>query len=98
MLFKVPSTGGFKRKPYSSLGFKNPYKKIHETRKLESIHEQHFEAWKSEGRNQIKTRVSEDSSLCPETPTKNADQEFHLRVIVTLTLVFKRSNYSVEDR
>jgi hypothetical protein len=25
-----------------------------------------------------KTRVREDSSLCPETSTKNAVQEFHL--------------------
>ncbi len=29
--------------------------------------------------NQIKTRAWEDSSLCPETSTKNAIQEFHLR-------------------
>ena len=28
--------------------------------------------------NQTKTRVWEDSSLCPETLTKNVDQEFHL--------------------
>ncbi len=30
--------------------------------------------------NQTKTQVwEEDSSLCPETLAKNADQEFHLR-------------------
>ncbi len=28
--------------------------------------------------NQTKSRVWEDSSLCPETSTKNADQEFYL--------------------
>jgi len=31
--------------------FKNPYKKIRETRKLEFIHEQHFVERKNEGRN-----------------------------------------------
>ncbi len=31
-------------------GFKNPYKKIRETRKLESIHEKHFVERKNEGR------------------------------------------------
>ncbi len=29
---------------------------------------------------QAKTKVLEDSSLCPETSTKNAVQEFHLRI------------------
>ncbi len=31
-------------------GFKNPYKKISETRKLESVHEKHFVERKNEGR------------------------------------------------
>jgi hypothetical protein len=31
-------------------GFKNSYKKICETRKLESVHEQHFVEQKNEGR------------------------------------------------
>jgi hypothetical protein len=31
-------------------GFENPYKKIREIRKLESVHERHFAEWKSEGR------------------------------------------------
>jgi hypothetical protein len=30
-------------------GFKNPYKKIRETRKLESVHEKHFVEQKNEG-------------------------------------------------
>ncbi len=34
--------------------------------------------------NQTKTRVWEDSSLCPETSTKNAVQEFHLGVKVEI--------------
>jgi hypothetical protein len=38
MLFTVPSTGGFKENHTVLFfsGFKNPHKKIHETRKLES--------------------------------------------------------------
>jgi hypothetical protein len=39
MLFTVPSTGGFERKPYFSLVSKVLTKKIHLTRKLESIYE-----------------------------------------------------------
>ncbi len=62
-------------------GFKNPYKNINETRKLESIREQHFVKWKNAGtENQTKTQVWEDSSLCPETLTDNAVQEFILRL------------------
>ncbi len=51
-------------------GLKNPDKKICERRKLESIHGYHFVERKNEDRK--------DSSLCPETSTKNAVQEFHL--------------------
>jgi hypothetical protein len=36
---------------------KNPYKKIHETRKLESVHEKHFVERKMRVENQPKTRV-----------------------------------------
>jgi hypothetical protein len=56
---------------FSFSGFKTPYKKISKTRKLESIHEQRLveRKWVE---NQTKTRVSEYSSLCPETSTKNA--------------------------
>jgi hypothetical protein len=32
----------------------------------------------NEGRNQTKNRVRDDESLCLETSTKNAGQEFHL--------------------
>ncbi len=51
-------------------GFKNT-KKIRETRKLEYIHEKHFVEQKNEGRKP-------DSSLCPETWTRNAVQEYDL--------------------
>ncbi len=68
----------FKKTVFFS-GFKNHYKKICETRKLESIHEWHIVEWKNEGRNQTKTRVRKGSSLCPETLTKNGVQEHHLR-------------------
>jgi hypothetical protein len=36
-------------------GFKNPYKKIRETTKLESVHKEHFVERKNEGRNLTKT-------------------------------------------
>jgi hypothetical protein len=39
MLFTVPSTGGFLQKAILSYGFKNPNKKINETRILEFIHD-----------------------------------------------------------
>jgi hypothetical protein len=42
MLLTVPSILVDFKKTILFSGFKNPYKKIHETRKLESIHEQHF--------------------------------------------------------
>jgi len=53
-------------------GFKNTYKKIPETRELESIHEQHFVERKNEGRK-LETRV-----YAQKTRLKNAVQEFHL--------------------
>ncbi len=62
------------KKPCSSLILKI-LTKIHETRKLESFHEWHFVEPKFLGENPTKTRVWEDSSLCPETlhkkPFKN---------------------------
>ncbi len=58
--------------------FNIPYKKIRETRKLESVHKEHVSNGKARVESQTKTRVREDSSLCPETSTKNGVQEFHL--------------------
>ncbi len=37
--------------------------------------------------NQTKTRVSEDSRLCPKTSTKNAPQDFHLYSIYNYILL-----------
>ncbi len=54
-------------------GFKNPHKEIRETRNLESILEKLFV---DEGR-----KLDKGSSLCPETSTKNAIQEFHFRMV-----------------
>ncbi len=42
MLLTVPSILVDFKKTIPFSGFKNPYKKIRETRKLESIHEKHF--------------------------------------------------------
>jgi hypothetical protein len=59
---------------------KNTYKKIRETRKLESIHEKLFVERKIKGRKPDKnSSLREDASLFPETSTRKAVQEFHLR-------------------
>jgi hypothetical protein len=60
------------KKTILGFGFKNT-KKIRETRKLEEIHEKHFVdvEHQNEGRKP-------DSSLCPETSTRNAVQEYDL--------------------
>ncbi len=55
--------------------FKTPDKKFRKKRNLGSIHQNFVEL-----KNQTKTRVWEDSSLCTETSTKTVVvQEFHLR-------------------
>jgi hypothetical protein len=69
MLFTVPSTGGFKRKPYSTLVLKKHIKK---STFMKSIFRR-----KNEGRKPDKP-VLGDSSLCPETLTRMGAQEFHL--------------------
>jgi len=53
---------------------------IRETRKL-SLFMDSICRTKNEARNQTKTQIREDNSLCPETSTKNALQEFHLWLI-----------------
>jgi hypothetical protein len=45
------------------------------------------------GENQTKARVREDLSLCPETSTKYAVQEFHLKTVAPLALTVRRSNH-----
>jgi hypothetical protein len=69
MLFALFSTGGFKKTILFS-GFKNPYKKICETRKLKSIHEKHFVERKKGVENQKNLRLD----FMSKTLTKNAVQ------------------------
>jgi hypothetical protein len=49
-------SGGFNETKLFS-GFKDPYKKICETRKFESIHQKHFVEQKNKGRKQTKAQV-----------------------------------------
>jgi hypothetical protein len=50
------------------------------TRKFESVHEEHYVERKNDGIKPDKNSSLEDSSLRPETSTKNAFQEFHLSI------------------
>jgi hypothetical protein len=62
-------TGGFLMKIRLSSSFKNTYKKIRETRKLESIREQHFVERKNEA-----SKPDKDLSLRrPEFMPRNLD-------------------------
>jgi hypothetical protein len=63
---------------FQSLVLKINTKKRNTLGKLEYIHEQYFVEWQNDGRKPEKTQVLEDSSVCPETSTKNAVKEFHL--------------------
>ena len=68
MLFTVPSTGGFQRKTYSSLVLKILTKKLRETRKLESIHEEHFVERNNEDRKPDKKFESEKTRVYAQKP------------------------------
>jgi hypothetical protein len=59
-------------------GFKNLYKKIRETKKLESIHEYHFVERENKGRKLDKNSSLLRLECMPETSTKNAVPEFQL--------------------
>jgi hypothetical protein len=66
MLFRVPST---LKETILFSDFKNPFKKILETRELESIHEKHFAERKNEGR-----KPDKDSRLRrPKLMPRNVD-------------------------
>ncbi len=65
--FHSLSTGGFFRENQRLLWFKKYIQKIHHTRKLESM------------KVENQTHFWEDSSLGPETATKNVVQEFPLQ-------------------
>jgi hypothetical protein len=56
-------------------GFKNIHTKIREQENSSLF----MNRKENELENQTKTRVLEDSTLCPETSNKNAVQEFNLR-------------------
>ncbi len=71
-VFTVSSTGEFYRKP--SLRTIKSAKQENSSLFMNSI----LLNRKTRVENQTKTRVREDSSLCPETSTKTAVQEFHL--------------------
>jgi hypothetical protein len=75
----LPSTGGFQRKPYSTLSTlvlitKKSAKQENWNLFMNGI------LWNGKMRveYQTKTQVRGDSSLCPESSSKNAVQEFHL--------------------
>ncbi len=59
-------------------GFKNPFERIRETKKLESIHEYHFVERKNEGRKRDKNSSLRRLEFVPRKANKNAVQEFHL--------------------
>ncbi len=76
VLFKVPFTGGFEWKPYSSLVLKILTKNLRNKKTRVYSWIAFVEQMRVE--NQTKTRVWEGSSLWPETSTKYAIQELHL--------------------
>jgi hypothetical protein len=82
VLFTVSPTGGFYRKPYSTLVLNIHTKKSTKQKELESLHEKHFVERKNEGRKPDKNSSLRRLEFVPraETSTKNAVQEFHLRV------------------
>jgi hypothetical protein len=69
MLFKVPSTGGFK-KTILLPGFQNPLKKSAKQENSSLFMNSILKNGNMRVENQTKTQVWEDSSLCPETSTK----------------------------
>jgi hypothetical protein len=95
MLFTVPSSGGFKRKPYSPLVFKI-LTKVQKTRKLESIHELHFVEWKNEGRKPDKISslrrlefmpINLDKKCCSRIPSQVRKAVFFCRRAPTAVLL-----------
>ncbi len=77
--FHSLSTGGFLKKTRLYSGFKNTYKKSAKPKNSSLFVKSILWEEKMWVENQTKTRVWEDSSLCPESSTKNAVQGFHLR-------------------
>jgi hypothetical protein len=59
-------------------GLKNPYEKSTKQENSSLFKNSILQNGKMRVENQTKTRIWEYLSLCPETSTKNAVQEFHL--------------------
>ncbi len=79
MLFTVSSTGGFYRKPYSTLVYNSMQKKFPNEGNSSLFMNSFLQNRKMKEENKTKTRVWEDSRLCLETLNKTAVQESHLR-------------------
>ncbi len=69
----------FKETHILFFGFKSPYKKIRETRKLKSIYDLRFAEQKNEGRKNKRWSLRR-LEFMPKTSTKNVTQEFHLYI------------------
>ncbi len=65
---------------YSTLVLKNPYKKSAKQENSGLFMNSILCRTENRGENKTKTGVREDPILCPENSTKNAVQEFHLRI------------------
>ncbi len=81
-----PFYGGISKDNKLFSGFKNLYKKIRETRKTWVYSWIAFCRTENASRKQTKTKVCKDSSLRPEASTKNAVQEFQLRIRIDIWL------------
>ncbi len=81
MLFTVSSTGGFYRKPYSTVDLKlqtiKSAKKENSSPFMNSVLQNRI----TRVENQEKTRVWEDSNLCSETSIKTTVQELHESIL-----------------
>ncbi len=73
---RSPSTGRFKRKSYSSLLKKKSFQITAKQENSSLFMNSILKNGKVRRENETITRVWEASSLCPETLTKNAVQEF----------------------
>ncbi len=77
------------KKTFPFPGFENHYKKSVKQECSCLFGNSILQNGKMRVENQTKTRVWEDMSWCPETSTKNAVQEFHLRT-VKIEFIFEK--------
>ncbi len=78
-------------------GFINPYKKYTKQENSSLFMNSILQKRKVRVENQTKTRVWEDSSLCPQPSTKNAIQEFHLRNLTLLACRFEEKCWTIVE-